>query len=334
LGLRTGLVALTTSLLLVAPSDAAAATDNRTPTLVSFAVEDRVVGVGGILTIDYEFADDTSTALSLLAFEFADEDGTSRPLFVLGAVLAGRFTVVVPGDWPAGAYTLASVYAADTALNRVQYLRNGRTALSPVTTSGPSAHGFDLTAGDLTVEARAPGPPLRVSARAGDGAARVRWSEPPANGSPLTGYVVRVRPVGRELSVPADATSVEVDGLANGTAYTFTVRATNAIGTSPISLATSPVTPTGRPGRVPKPKVAVKSKRVVVRWGEPADGGSPLTGYRVVLDGRATEVPSDRRRFSDRLRPGRHRVRVLAVNELGRGEPSRIATFRVRRGSR
>ena len=39
------------------------------------------------------------------------------------------------------------------------------------------------------------------------------------------------------------ATSVNVTGLTNGTTYTFTVSATNAIGTGPASSASNAVTP-------------------------------------------------------------------------------------------
>lgn len=333
MGIRTGLIGMTTALaLLPAPGASAAAADTETPTLVSFAVVDTTLGGGDLLTVNYQFADDTSTALSFVDFEFTDPDGRKRALFAYAAPLAGTLTMVVPGDWVAGDYTLESVYAADVALNLVQYLRDGSTTVSPTGATGPTGHAYDLATGDLAVEARAPGAPATVTARAGDGSARVLWTAAPANGSPLTEYVVTVQPDGRELTVPAPAGSLRIDELSNGTTYTFTVRATNAIGTSPESLPSRPVTPATRPARVDRPRVAVKRQRVVVQWRAPQDGGSPLTGYRVILGGDTTRVPASRRTLHERLRPGRYRLRVVAVNDLGTGEASPVVTFRVRRG--
>ncbi len=44
------------------------------------------------------------------------------------------------------------------------------------------------------------------------------------------------------------ATSTTVTGLTNGTSYTFTVSATNAIGTGPASATSNAVTPTRADG--------------------------------------------------------------------------------------
>jgi hypothetical protein len=94
----------------------------------------------------------------------------------------------------------------------------------------------------------APAAPTGVSATAGDGFTTVRWTAPPNSGSPVTGYTVTPY-VGTTAQTPMTvtgnppATTATVTGLTNGTAYTFKVTATNAIGTSPASAASNAVTP-------------------------------------------------------------------------------------------
>jgi N,N-dimethylformamidase beta subunit-like, C-terminal/Domain of unknown function (DUF4082)/Fibronectin type III domain len=93
----------------------------------------------------------------------------------------------------------------------------------------------------------APGAPTDVAARPATQSALVSWSAPSSDGdSPITGYTVTPY-VGATaqtaVSVGASTTSKTVTGLDNGTAYTFKVKATNAVGTGAASAASSAVTP-------------------------------------------------------------------------------------------
>ena len=70
------------------------------------------------------------------------------------------------------------------------------------------------------------------------------WKAPSTGGSPITGYTVTSQP-GGESCETTGALTCTVWCLDNGTAYTFTVTATNAIGTSVASDESAPVTPDG-----------------------------------------------------------------------------------------
>jgi len=87
-----------------------------------------------------------------------------------------------------------------------------------------------------------PSAPLEVTGVAGDGLVSVSWSAPTFSGSfPVSTYQVTSSPAGGSCLL--SVTSCEVDGLSNGTAYTFTVRALNGAGWSPWSAASTEVTP-------------------------------------------------------------------------------------------
>lgn len=93
-----------------------------------------------------------------------------------------------------------------------------------------------------------PTAPATVVASAGNASATVGWTAPASNGgSPIISYTVTPYvggiPAGAGALVLAPATSAVVSGLTNGTTYTFTVHATNAVGNSPESVQTNPVTP-------------------------------------------------------------------------------------------
>ncbi|HEX6403789.1 MAG TPA: fibronectin type III domain-containing protein [Pseudonocardiaceae bacterium] len=93
-----------------------------------------------------------------------------------------------------------------------------------------------------------PAAPAAVTAAAGNGSASVTWSAPYDGGSPITSYTITPYAAGvaqqaTTISGNPPATSATITGLTNGTSYTFTVSATNAIGTGPASAPSNAVTP-------------------------------------------------------------------------------------------
>ena len=127
-----------------------------------------------------------------------------------------------------------------------------------------------------------PGSPTTVSGVAGNAQVTVSWTAPASTGgSPITGYTVTAAPGGQTCSTTGTL-SCTVTGLTNGTAYTFTVAATNAVGSGGPSAPSAPVTPVTVPGAPTAVSGVAGNAQVTVSWTAPAStGGSPITGYTV-----------------------------------------------------
>ncbi len=126
-----------------------------------------------------------------------------------------------------------------------------------------------------------PDAPTNVAATIGDSSASVSWSAPAFNGgSSITSYTVTSNIGGH--SVTTSNTNATVPGLSNGTTYTFTVTATNALGTSTSSGTSNGVTPATIPS-VPTNIVAVAGNgQVTINFTAPVNnGGSTITDYVV-----------------------------------------------------
>ena len=94
----------------------------------------------------------------------------------------------------------------------------------------------------LTVNAILPGTPTVTTTTAGNGQVTVSFLPPTSNGgSPITSYTVTSSPGG--VTATGTSSPIIVTGLTNGTAYTFTVTASNSAGASSASGATNSVAP-------------------------------------------------------------------------------------------
>ncbi len=89
---------------------------------------------------------------------------------------------------------------------------------------------------------KVPDAPTIGTATAGDASASVTFTAPAnVGGGAITGYTVTSSPSG--ITGTGSASPITVSGLSNGTAYTFTVIATNAFGNSVPSAASNSATP-------------------------------------------------------------------------------------------
>jgi uncharacterized protein (TIGR02145 family) len=130
----------------------------------------------------------------------------------------------------------------------------------------------------------APGAVIIGTATAADAQATVSFTAPSNDGgSPITNYTATSSPgnIIRTLTQSGSGT-ILVPGLTNGTAYTFTVTATNAVGESAASDASNSVTPIVP--QVPNAPIigiaTAGNTQATVSFTAPSnDGGSAITSY-------------------------------------------------------
>ena len=162
---------------------------------------------------------------------------------------------------------------------------SSKTALGTATVDGALTVNITLDP-QLVIAATIPDAPTGVSATASTTAATVSWTAPASDGgSAITSYIV-TSSGGQTCTTPDGATlSCVVTGLTNGTGYTFTVVAVNAVGNSLPSTASSSVTPNGvasAPGAPTSVTASAGDAQVVLSWIAPSfTGGVAITSYSV-----------------------------------------------------
>lgn len=135
--------------------------------------------------------------------------------------------------------------------------------------------------------ATVPQAPTGVTAVAGNAQATVSFVVPRSDGgSPITSYTVISSPGG--ITATGSTSSIIVTGLTNGQAYTFTVVATNSVGSSAPSAPSASVTPATVPGSPTGVSAVAGNAEATVSFTIPgSDGGSPIIDYTVktIVDG-------------------------------------------------
>ena len=161
-------------------------------------------------------------------------------------------------------------------------LTNGTAYTFTVTATNAAGTGAASTASASITPITVPGAPTGASATAGNGQASVAFTAPGSTGgSAITGYSVTSSPGG--ITGTGSASPIVVTGLTNGTAYTFTVKATNAAGASVASTASSSVTPQATAPEAPTGVSAVPGNgQATISFTAPAsNGGAAISGYTV-----------------------------------------------------
>lgn len=278
---------------------------------------------------------------------FADSQAPGVP--EIASTVAGDRSVTV--EWkapvsPVTTYEVRAVDAAGAPVGALTEVSGNETSAVVTGLSNGQAYRFQVRASnELGTSAFTPlsapvtpdvvpGVPTNVAGVGGNGVVSLSWSAPAANGgTPLTGYKVLVSAADvlvRTVPLAGTATSVDITGLSNGTAYSFSVLAVNAHGDGAASAASAPVTPMTLPGAPVLGETTVSGETVTVRWAAPeSDGGSPVTGYAVQVvgaDGQRVGAlraagPEARSLAVTGLSTGAaYRFQVQATNALGAGE--------------
>ena len=175
------------------------------------------------INVSWSGARSTSTAITDYIVEYSVNGGNSWVVF------------------PDGVSTATSTSLPNMPVNVVVSVR-----VRSVNSFGQSAPSGSATATPRS-QPTSPDAPTSVSAIAGDSRASVRWVAPANNGGAvITSYTVRSNPTGGTCVVTVasnSSLSCVVSSLSNGTEYTFSVTATNTVGTSVSSSASNAVTP-------------------------------------------------------------------------------------------
>jgi hypothetical protein len=155
------------------------------------------------------------------------------------------FTAPFDGGLPITSYTVTSSPGGFTGTGAsspisVTGLQSSTSYTFTVTATNSRGTGPASAASNSITATTVPQAPTIGTATAGSGNATVAYTAGATGGAAISTFTATSSPGGQ---TGTGASPITVSGLTNGTAYTFTVTATNANGTSLASAASNSVTP-------------------------------------------------------------------------------------------
>ena len=160
-------------------------------------------------------------------------------------------------------------------------LTNGVTYTFTVVATNAIGNSASSATSNSVVPATVPDAPTIGTATRGNGEATITFSAPGFNGgSAITSYTVTSSPGG--FTGTGGTSPIVVTGLTNGTTYTFTVTATNSLGTSAASATSNSVVPATTPGAPTIGTATAGNGEATITFSAPgSNGGSAITSYTV-----------------------------------------------------
>ena len=202
-------------------------------------------------------------------------------------------------------------------------LTNGTAYTFTVTATSTAGTGNASSASNSVTPMTVPGAPIIGAPTGGNGQATVAFTAPSNGGSAITGYTATSSPGGLASS-GCTASPCTVAGLANGTAYSFTVTATNAVGTGSASASSSSVTPATVPDAPTIGTATAGNAQASVAFSAPgSNGGVIITGYTATSNpGGLTGTGSSPITVSGLTNGTAYTFTVTATNAAGTGSAS------------
>ena len=228
-----------------------------------------------------------------------------------------------------------SVSGSSATSATITGLSGDQTYTFTVTATNASGASSPSNASNWVQVPGVPNAPTLASAVANaNGSVSVNWTDPSNNGSAITGYTVNPSPScstcsGTSVSGAA-ATATTITGLTGGSSYTFTVTATNDVGTSTSSASSNSVTIPSVPGTPTGVTATPGNTQATVTWTAPSNGGSAITAYVITpyLNGTTAQTAqtftstNTTQAVTGLTNGNAYTFKVAAINAVGTGNQS------------